>query len=66
MARKRLKLGEILVQHGALTPAALEEGLKSAAAARKRLGDALIEAGAAMTLRLPRPWPSKLACRLST
>ena len=45
MARKRLKLGEILVQHGALTPAALEEGLKSAAAARKRLGDALIEAG---------------------
>jgi type IV pilus assembly protein PilB len=45
MARKRLKLGEILVQHGALTPDALEEGLKSAAAARKRLGDALIEAG---------------------
>ena len=45
MARKRLKLGEILVQHGALTPDALEEGLKTAAAARKRLGDALIEAG---------------------
>lgn len=45
MARKRLKLGEILVQHGALSFASLEEGLKSASAARKRLGEALVEAG---------------------
>ena len=45
MARKRLKLGEILVEHGVLTPAALEEGLKSASAARKRLGEALVESG---------------------
>ena len=45
MARKRLKLGEILVQNGALSSAALEEGLKAASASRKRLGEALLEAG---------------------
>ena len=46
MARKRLKLGELLVQQGVLSSDAVEEGLKAAAAAKKRLGEALVESGA--------------------
>ena len=44
MARSRKKLGEILVEWGAITPAQLEQGVKLAKGSGKRLGEALVEA----------------------
>src|SRR5690606_7820470 len=44
MARSRKKLGEILVEWGALTPAQAEQGVKLAKGSGKRLGEALVEA----------------------
>jgi len=43
MARKRLKLGQILIQNGALTEENLEKGLKMAKGQGKRLGETLVE-----------------------
>ncbi len=45
MARKRLKLGEILVQEGKLDDAKLNRALEMAKGQGKRLGDALVELG---------------------
>jgi type IV pilus assembly protein PilB len=44
MARSRKKLGEILVEWGALSPAQVEQGVKLAKGSGKRLGEALVEA----------------------
>ncbi len=45
MARKRLKLGEILVQEGKLDDGKLNRALEMAKGQGKRLGDALVELG---------------------
>ena len=45
MARKRKKLGEILLDWGTLTEPQLQQALGLAAGGRRRLGEALVEAG---------------------
>ena len=45
MARNRLKLGEILVQEGALSEQQVEQGLNIAKGQGKRLGETLVELG---------------------
>ncbi|MFW5653419.1 MAG: GspE/PulE family protein, partial [Planctomycetota bacterium] len=46
MARKRLKLGEILIKAGKLKEEQLEQGLNMAKGSGKRLGEALVDIGA--------------------
>jgi len=47
MARKRKKLGEILVEWGVVTEAQVEQALGIARGSGKRIGEALVEAGLA-------------------